>query len=81
MSEIYPKGEETMSQGKPRKAFLEKEREKSNRKLSEFGWGDYCCEGCGIYKMLKKRESDGKLLCKKCSKNKSLPMAIKEKKK
>ena len=68
-----------MSQGKPRTAFLEEQREIENRKLSEFGWGDYCCEGCGIHKMVKKRGSDGKMLCKKCSKNKSLPMAIKEK--
>ena len=40
----------------------------------EFKWTEYNCEGCGIHKMLKKREEDGKLLCKKCSKNKCLRM-------
>ena len=44
----------------------------------EYNWTDYGCEGCRIYKMLKKRESDGKMLCKKCSKNKSLIMEIKK---
>ena len=38
----------------------------------EFKWTDWNCEGCGQYKMLKKRGSDGKLLCKKCSKNTSI---------
>lgn len=42
----------------------------------EYEWTDYCCEGCRIYKMLKKRKADGKMLCKKCSKNTSLTMAI-----
>ncbi len=37
-----------------------------------YGWTDYCCEGCRVYKKLKKRESDGKMLCKKCSKNQSI---------
>jgi len=37
-----------------------------------YGWTDYACEGCRQYKKLKKRESDGKMLCKKCSKNKSI---------
>lgn len=46
----------------------------------EYKMTDYCCEGCGVYKMLKKRKSDGKMLCKKCSKNKSLKMFIKKKK-
>jgi len=41
---------------------------------SEYEWTDWLCEGCGNHKMLKKRESDGKLLCKKCSKNQSLMM-------
>ncbi len=40
----------------------------------KFKWTDYNCEGCHQYKMLRKRESDGKLLCKKCSKNKCLRM-------
>ena len=37
-------------------------------------WTDYCCEGCSQYKMVKKRETDGKMLCKKCQKNQSLMM-------
>ena len=45
-----------------------------------YGWKDYCCEGCGEYKKLKKRESDGKMLCRKCSKNQSI-MIFKSKKK
>ena len=36
------------------------------------------CEGCRQWKMVKKRETDGKMLCKKCSKNKSLTMEIKQ---
>lgn len=48
--------------------------------MSEYKWTDWNCEGCGIYKMLKKRKSDGKLLCKKCSKNKSLKMELKKEK-
>jgi len=39
-----------------------------------YGWKDYSCASCGEYKKLKKRESDGKLLCKRCSKNQSLMM-------
>ena len=46
--------------------------------MTEYKWTDWNCESCGIYKMLKKRESDGKLICKKCSKNKSLPMELKK---
>lgn len=42
--------------------------------MSEYKWTDYICEGCGIHKMVKKRETDGKMLCKKCSKNQSLGM-------
>jgi len=42
--------------------------------MSEYKLTDYCCEGCGIYKMVKKRKTDGKMLCKKCSKNQSLGM-------
>ena len=38
----------------------------------KYKWTEWNCEGCRIYKMLKKRKSDGKLLCKKCSENKSL---------
>ena len=37
--------------------------------MSEYNFTDYACEGCRQYKKLKKRESDGKMLCKKCSKN------------
>ncbi len=48
--------------------------------MSEFKWTDYICEGCGIHKMVKKRETDGKMLCKKCSKNQSLGMFGKLKK-
>ena len=44
----------------------------------EYNWTDYGCEGCRIYKMLKKRESDGKMLCKKCSKNNPLKLFTKE---
>ena len=33
-----------------------------------------CCEGCGQYRILIKRKEDGKLLCKKCSKNKCIKM-------
>lgn len=43
---------------------------------NKYKWTDYLCEGCRQYKMVKKRESDGKMLCKKCSKNTSLTMAI-----
>ena len=43
-----------------------------------YEWTDWNCQGCGIYKMLKKRSSDGKLLCKNCSKNKSLTMMFKD---
>jgi len=32
------------------------------------------CEGCNQYRILKKRKEDGKLLCKRCSKNKCLRM-------
>lgn len=51
-----------------------------NTKLDKdgFGWTDYCCEGCRQYKKLKKRESDGKMLCKRCSNNQSLFMSIKK---
>ena len=42
--------------------------------MTEYKWTDYICEGCRIYKMVKKRESDGKMLCKRCSKNQSLAM-------
>jgi formylmethanofuran dehydrogenase subunit E len=45
--------------------------------MNDYNWTDYGCEGCGEFKMLKKRETDGKMLCKKCSKNKSLTMEIK----
>ncbi len=45
--------------------------------MSDYSWTDYNCEGCRQYKKLRKRKSDGKMLCKKCSKNKSLTMAIK----
>ncbi len=40
----------------------------------DFKWTDYVCEGCRIHKMVKKRETDGKMLCKKCSKDTSLKM-------
>lgn len=43
-----------------------------------YGWKDYCCASCGEYKKLKKRESDGIFLCKKCSKNQSLFMSIRK---
>ncbi len=43
-----------------------------------YSWMDYACESCREYKKLKKRESDGKILCKKCSKNQSLFMSIKK---
>ncbi len=46
--------------------------------MDEFEWTDWNCNGCGIYKMLKKRESDGKLLCKKCSKNVSIKLFTKK---
>ena len=46
----------------------------------EFKKTEYLCEGCRKWKMLKKRESDGKLLCKRCFKNKSLTMEIKKSK-
>ena len=42
--------------------------------VSEYNWTDYACEGCRQHKKLKKRESDGKMLCKKCSKNQSIRM-------
>ena len=48
--------------------------------MSEYKWIDYVCEGCRIYKMVKKRETDGKMLCKKCSENQSLAMFGKLKK-
>lgn len=38
------------------------------------------CEGCRIYKVLIKRDFDGKLLCKKCSKNNSLKIWTKKEK-
>ncbi len=39
---------------------------------TEFGWVEYNCTGCGIYKKTKRRDWDGISLCKKCSKNKPL---------
>ena len=47
-------------------------------KMSEYKWTDWNCEGCRIHKMLKKRKTDGKLLCKRCSKNRSLKMEMKK---
>lgn len=44
--------------------------------MSEYKKTDYLCEGCRQWKRVKKRESDGKMLCKKCSKNKSLTMEL-----
>ncbi len=38
----------------------------------KFKWTDWNCASCRQFKMLKKRKSDGKLICKKCSKNKTL---------
>jgi formylmethanofuran dehydrogenase subunit E len=37
-----------------------------------YAWTDYGCQGCREYKKLKIRKSDGKMLCKKCSKNQSI---------
>ena len=46
--------------------------EKGEKDKDGFEWTDWNCEGCRIFKMLKKREFDGKLLCKKCHKNQSI---------
>ena len=48
--------------------------ENSKPNKEGYRWTDYGCEGCHQYKMLKKRESDGKMLCKKCLKNQSIMM-------
>ncbi|MCH7851103.1 MAG: hypothetical protein IH845_05665 [Nanoarchaeota archaeon] len=42
-----------------------------------FQFGEYNCEGCGIYKMITKREFDGKILCKKCMRNRPLKLFTK----
>ncbi len=52
----------------------------SKTESMKYEWTDYNCEGCRIHKMLKKREFDGKLLCKKCSKNMPLKLFTKTQK-
>lgn len=50
-------------------------------KDKEFKWTDWNCASCGQHKMLKRRKSDGKLICRKCSKNKTLWESSHKKKK
>lgn len=39
------------------------------------------CYGCSQYRVLKKRSSDGKLLCRRCLRNQSLNDILKKKEK